>query len=208
MPASLRVRPFLTVAVALLASGPAGTIAPDQPWGPWLEPETPFFSSVLDARDAGAGVPTDNLSPRTIVLPAGSGHWLAFDTDLLRVAAVWQGSGVTPRALAPGSYHAPDKKTPGGQNALPAPDGTVWAANGIYPGWQVGEAPSFVDPREPAPSPEEVGRGPLAAESGRFDAVQLTSGGAVLEYHVARSAVRERQPACRLRQVPRHREWR
>ena len=64
---------------------------------------------------------------------------MAFDTDLLRVAAVWQGAGVTPRALAPGSYHAPDKKTPGGQNALPEPDGTVWMANGIYPGWQEGE---------------------------------------------------------------------
>lgn len=192
MPASLRLRPFLAAAVALLASSSAGTIAPDQPWGPWFEPETPFFSSVLDARQVGDGMPTDNLSPRTIVLPAGSGHWLAFDTDLLRVAAVWQGSGVTPRALAPGSYHAPDKKTPGGQNALPAPDGTVWLANGIYPGWQVGETPSFIDPREPAPSPEEVGRGPMDAESGRFAAVQLSSDGAVLEYHVAGTVVRER----------------
>ena len=79
---------------------------------------------------------------------------------------------MTPTALAPGSYQRPDRKTPGGQAALPEPDGAVWLANGIYPGWQAGERPSFEDPREPAPSPEEVGRGPLAEEMGRFTAVR------------------------------------
>ena len=32
------------------------------------------------------------------------------------------------------------------------------------------------DPREPAPSPEEVGRGPLPEETGRFKAVRLVRG--------------------------------
>lgn len=154
-------------------------------WGPWLEPDAPFFSSVLDARQAGEGLPADNLSPRALVLPAGPGQWVAFDPDLLRLAAVWQGAGVTPSALAPGSYHVPDKKTPGGQTALPAPDGTVWLATGIYPGWQTADTPMFDDPREPAPSPEEVGRGPLDPAMARFTAVRLTAAGAVLEYDVA-----------------------
>jgi hypothetical protein len=166
-------------------------VKPERDWGPWVEPGTPFFSSVLDVRRIDPALPADNLTPRGLILPAGDGHWVAFDTDLLRVAAVWQGTGVTPRALAPGSYHAPDKKTPGGQNALPEPDGTVWMANGIYPGWQVGERPRFADPREPAPSPEEVGRGPLPEAQGRFTAVHLTSEGAVLAYRVGATDVRE-----------------
>lgn len=170
---------------------PKTQAAPTQHWGPWVEDGTPFFSSVLDARRAGASLPSDNLSPRTLVLPAGADRWVAFDPDLLRVAAVWTGKGVTPKALAPGSYHQPDKKTPGGQTALPEPDGRVRLANGIYPGWQSGERPAFEDPRSPAPSPEEVGRGPIASEQGRFTAVRLTREGAVLEYEAAGVAIQE-----------------
>ena len=125
------------------------------------------------------------------MLPAGEGRWVAFDPDLLRVAAVWWGKGVTPTALAPGSYHQPDRKTPGGQKALPQPDGPVAIANGIYAGWQVGERPVLEDLRTPAPSPEEVGRGPIPADQGRFSAVRLTRDGAVLEYEVAGTPVQE-----------------
>src|SRR6185503_13688722 len=89
------------------------------------------------------------------------------------------------------SYLVPDRKTPGGQFPAPEPDGEVWLANGIYPGWQTGAWPSAADPREPAPSPEEVGRGPLPEEMGRFKAVRLVQGGAVLEYTAARAAIRE-----------------
>src|SRR5690606_11565012 len=139
----------------------------ESPWGPWLEPDAPFFSSVVDARAAGDGLPADNLAPRSLVLRAGQGWWAAFDPDLLRVVAVWQGDAVTPTALAPGSYHVPDRKTPGGQNALPMPDGRVVLATGIHPGWQTGDRPLFTDPRVPAPSTEEVGRGPIDASAGR-----------------------------------------
>src|SRR4029453_16423099 len=95
---------------------------------------------------------------------------------------MWAGTGVTPKALAAGSYHQPDRKTPGGQSPSPEPDGTVLLANGIYPGWQIGARPTFEDPREPAPSPEEVGRGPLSERAGRFKAIRLVRGGTVLEY--------------------------
>ncbi len=168
-----------------------GSPAPDLRWTDWVEPDFPFFSSVLDAGRAGAGFPATNLTPRGLVLNLGRGYWVAFDTDLLRVAAIWQGTGVTPKALAPGSYHHPDRKTPGGQSPAPEPEGTVWVANGIYPGWQTGARVSLEDPRDPAPSPEEVGRGPLPEESGRFKAVRLTARGVVLEYTAGGADVRE-----------------
>ncbi len=172
---------------------------PRPDWGPWLEDGAPFFSSVLDARRAGSTLPSTNLSPRTLVVRAAAGAalgtqdalWLAFDPDLLRVAAVWRGRGVTATALAPGSYHQSDRKTPAGQKALPEPDGPVAIANGVYPGWLTGDAPTLEDPRSPAPSPEEVGRGPMATDLGRFNAVRLTRDGAVLEYEVAGTPVHE-----------------
>ena len=144
-------------------------------WADWVEPNFPFFSSVLDAGRAGPGFPVRNLTPRGLVLRIGRDQWVGFDTDLLRIAAIWRGKGVTPAALAPGSYHQPDKKTAVGQVGLPEPDGKVWLANGIYPGWQIGDQPAFEDPREPAPSPEEVGRGPLPESLGRFTALRRMS---------------------------------
>jgi glucose/arabinose dehydrogenase/cytochrome c2 len=182
---------LLTIA-GLAGRGQTPTPAASTPaFGPWLEADAPFFSSVVDARQAGGGLPATNLAPRALVIRAGPEHWLAFDPDLLRVVAVWQGSGVTPTALAPGSYHKPDRKTPAGQKDLPAPDGAVRIANGIYPGWVSGPTPQLVDPRTPAPSPEEVGRGALPQELGQFRGLQLTGRGVVLEYDVAATAVKE-----------------
>ena len=191
---------ILTAAWCLAISGaahqprskPAAT-----PVVPWVETDFPFFSSVLDASRAGAALPSPNLSPRAIVLNLGEGLWAAFDPDLLRVAATWHGAGVTPRALAPGSYNTPDKKTPGGQTPAPEPDGAVWTANGIYPGWQSGDALSLADPRAPAPSPEEVGRGPIPERIGRFNAIRFGSTGAILEYTVNGVSVSESIAAAR-----------
>ena len=177
----------LATAFAATAKTPA---APD-PFGDWLEADAPFFSSVVDARKAGAPSPANNLTPRGIVLRAGGDAWVCFDPDLLRVAAIWRGSGVTPVALAPGSYHASDRKTTPGQEKLAEPAGKVLLANGIYPGWQRGERALFTDPRSPAPSPEEIGRGPVDAAQARFSALRLTAQGAVLEYTVGTSTVRE-----------------
>lgn len=158
LPASLA---FLAFVTSLAAQKPA-----DSPWGDFVEKDFPFFSSVLDCRDVGEGFPKDNLTPRGLILNLGHNLWACFDTDLLRIACIWEGEEgkppVTPAALAPGSYHVAGQKTKDGQEDLPKPLGKVWLANGIYPGWQVGEKPSFTDPREPAPSAEEVGRGPIA----------------------------------------------
>lgn len=188
-------RVMLTLLLTVLAGSPApGRASQEHPpvQADWIEAAFPFFSSVLDARHAGTGLPTNNLTPRALVLRVGPGHWAAFDVDLLRVAAMWRGNAVTPVALAPGSYHHPDRKTPGGQSPLPEPDGTVWLANGRYPGWQAGARLSFDDPREPAPSREETGRGPLSEALGRFKAIRQVREGVVLEYTAGGADVRER----------------
>jgi cytochrome c2 len=162
--------------------------ATPSPWGDFVEKDFPFFSSVLDAREAGEGFPKDNLTPRGIILNLGHNLWACFDTDLLRIACIWEGEAgkppVSPEALAPGSYHVAGQKTKDGQDFLPKPIGKVWLANGIYPGWQVGEKPSFADPREATASPEEVGRGPLDLKAGRFIAIETIEGGARLTYEV------------------------
>ena len=160
-------------------------------FAPWVEPDFPFFSSVLDARKASAGLPADNLAPRGLILNLGHDCWACFDPDLLRVTAVWRGKGVAPKALAPGSYPDIARKTPGGQESLPTPDGAVWLATGIYPGWQSTAEFSLTDPRSPAPSPEEVGRGPLPESMGRFEAIRLSGSGAVLDYTVGGVSVSE-----------------
>ena len=170
---------------------PRPAAPPDTRWADWVEPDFPFFSSVLDAHRDGQGLPAVNLTPRALILNVGKDLWVGFDTDLLRVAAVWQGKGVSPRALAPGSYRQPDKKTPGGQFPAPEPEGKIWMATGVYPGWQTGSRPSQDDPRDPAPTRQEVGRGPLTEEQGRFKAIRLVRGGAVLEYTAGSADVRE-----------------
>lgn len=187
LPASLA---FLAFVTSLAAQKPA-----DSPWGDFVEKDFPFFSSVLDCRDVGEGFPKDNLTPRGLILNLGHNLWACFDTDLLRIACIWEGEPgkppVTPAALAPGSYHVAGQKTKDGQDDLPKPIGKVWLANGIYPGWQVGKKPSFSDPREPAPSKEEVGRGALGVAR-RFVGAEKTAQGLVIEMEVAGVRVKMR----------------
>lgn len=164
--------------------------APALPYevGEFVERDFPFFSSVLDARDVGEGFPKDNLTPRGIILNLGHNLWACFDPDLLRIACIWEGEKgqppVTPVALAPRSYQDPGQKTKDGQDELPKPIGKVWLANGIYPGWQVGEKPGFVDPREAGPSKDEVGRGSSAATTGVLRSVVRSPAGAVIEMEI------------------------
>ncbi|MCB1278318.1 cytochrome c [Prosthecobacter sp.] len=184
---------LLFLATPLLAQKSAPAAAPS-PWGDFVEKDFPFFSSVLDCRDLGEGFPKDNLTPRGLILNLGHNLWACFDTDLLRIACIWEGEEgkppVTPDALAPGSYHVAGQKTKDGQEYLPKPIGKVWLANGIYPGWQVGEKPDFSDPREPAPSKEEVGRGSLG-KKGHFEGISLTERGACLHYEVGGRRIKE-----------------
>ncbi|MBL9130441.1 MAG: hypothetical protein JNG86_04530, partial [Verrucomicrobiaceae bacterium] len=156
----------------------------DSPWGDFVEKDFPFFSSVLDCRDLGEGFPKDNLTPRGLILNLGHNLWACFDTDLLRIACIWEGEPgkppVTPAALAPGSYHVAGQKTKDGQEDLPKPIGKVFLSNALCPSWQFGEKADLNDPREPAPSPEEIGRGPLPGKKGRLLGVNVANGVAVI----------------------------
>ena len=160
-------------------------------WADFVETNFPFFSSTLDARNLGGGLPADNLTPRGLILNLRNDCWACFDIDLLRMSALWVGNGVTAVSMSQISYHSPGTKTPDGQKTLPQMIGTPWLANGIYPGWQAGGNFSLIDPRDPAPDKDEVGRGALSPAAGRFNAVRLTKGGVCLEYEVAGVPVRE-----------------
>src|SRR5690606_20048319 len=87
----------------------APEIPANTPWGDFVEKDFPFFSSVLDCRELGEGFPKNNLTPRGLIPNLGNNTWACFDTDLVRISAIWQGEAgkapVTPDALAPGSYH-------------------------------------------------------------------------------------------------------
>lgn len=159
------------------------------PWGEWVEPDFPFFSSVLDCRELGEGFPKDNLTPRGLILNLGHNLWACFDTELLRIACIWEGEPgkppITMTALAPGSYHVAGQKTKDGQEDLPKPVGKVLYASGVYPHVQIGADPTFKDPRSPAPSPEEVGRGPLPEKMGAFKFLEIKAGELWLHYEVA-----------------------
>ncbi len=178
----------------LRAQTPPARAVSSSPWAAVIEPDFPFFSSVLDARSLGAGWPADNLTPRGLILNLGHGYWACFDTDLLRVAAIWSGTGVTPVGMAQGSYHDAAAKAPEGQGTLPTIAGTPLVSNGLYPGWQLdhGRAPSLVDPRPAGPDSRELARGPLDPAAGRFRAVQITSNGVMLEYNVHGASIQER----------------
>lgn len=185
------IRVLTTTITFCLLQTATSLLAAESPWADWIEPNFPFFSSVVDARKLQAKGPENNLTPRGLVLNLGHDCWVCFDVDLLRVAVIWNGRGLSPKALATGSYHNPTQSTPGGQTPAPQPEGKIWLANGIYPGWQTGVRPTYNDPREPAPSPEEIGRGPLSEAMGRFRAMRLVPGGVVLEYTAAGTNLRE-----------------
>ena len=167
---------------------------PSGDWGDFVEKEFPFFSSVLDCRNLGPGMLKDNLTPRGLILNLGHNLWACFDTDLLRMACIWESepgqSPVSPAALAPGSYHTAGQKTKDGQDFLPRPVGRVAWATALHAGWVIDDRKPVTDPRSPSASPEEVGRGPLSYAL--FKGVRLNPQETVLEYEVAQVQVEDK----------------
>lgn len=58
---------FLPMVDARRAGG-----AEEQRWAAFVEANFPFFSSVVDARKRGSAWPTNNLTPRGLILNLGS----------------------------------------------------------------------------------------------------------------------------------------
>ena len=106
-------------------TGAQQTAAPAQPqlalkWGPWVEPDFPFFSSVLDAARwtvvPGAEPHAARAHPQSRPRTVGRVRHRP-----LRVAAMWNGSGVTPRALAPGRTRTGSQDASAGSRRRPSP---------------------------------------------------------------------------------------
>lgn len=161
-------------------------------FGEFFERDFPCHGTTVDARKLGKHFPTDNLTPRGILIRVGPRTFACFDTDLLRMAAIWIGApgqpdGLTLVGMAPGSYHDSGRKSKPGQVQLPRPVGTPLCATGVHSGWHQGTI-ELTDPRAPAPNPDEVGRGPLASDRGRFSWVQAQQGSTLLAYRLGSGA--------------------
>ncbi len=191
----LRLAPLLAFALNAQAQE-TDHLALESPFASFVQEDFPFFGQTLDARDLGQAWPTDNLSPRGIVLPLGHDHWACFDPDLLRVALVWkandEGEYLTMNSMAAGSYRLPEKKAGAGQKSLPKPIGTPLLANGLYPGWESGDTVSRADPRARGTAEEgEAGLGPLPPEMGRWKGLRLAGVGVRLVYEIDGAEISE-----------------
>jgi putative heme-binding domain-containing protein len=162
------------------------------PWREFIEPNFPFFSTTFDARPKDDRTLDGNLVPRALVFPMAADCFLAYDVDLLRVAAVWTADDppLVNANLAVNSYPYRLNKVDAGTNKLPHPNGTIWFQNGNYAGVGTGE-PRILDPRPNLPDDELVVRGGLDPSFARFLGIDL-SDGVTIEYEVGSVRVRER----------------
>ena len=180
------VRMRFAFTAVLLATTGLGASRSESPFADFVEPGFPFIVSTVDAGNLGAAFPERNLAVRCVILMLGNDSYACFDTDLLRIAAAWRGEFVSLTTMAQISYQQAGNKN----NAIPRVLGTPVVATGIYPGWTSAE-PDFRDPRPAGPNPLAVGRGPIAAEQGRWNGLQVAGNEAVLSYTVAGTDIHE-----------------
>ncbi|EDM25530.1 putative large multi-functional protein [Lentisphaera araneosa HTCC2155] len=60
-------------------------------YGPFVEKNFPFVQSALIA-DSQAPFPNTNTSSRAVLIQLGEKTWASFDTELMRISAIWKGS--------------------------------------------------------------------------------------------------------------------
>ena len=104
--------------------------AAETKFGPFADPEVPFLETSVDFRDwEKEGFPKENLVARGIILKLGGNRYACFDTDLLRVAGVWEGAPdgqfLTNKSIAAISYEKYNIKSECGQKDLPKPSRRV-----------------------------------------------------------------------------------
>ncbi len=157
----------------------------------FLDKEFPFLEATVDMRGVAPVGTDENLVPRAIVIPLEHDVFVCFDTELLRVAGIWQGGFLSPNGLALLSYPVPLRKMGSGQSKLPKPLGTVAFSTGLYPGWQTVEL-SFEDPRSKGIDPRELGRGPIDSSAGEWLGMEDAGDFGILHYRLFGGKVRER----------------
>jgi len=157
-----------------------------------LDAKFPFVEATVDLRELVPAGTDDNLIPRAVVLPLDEDVFVCFDTELLRVAGIWQGGYLTPQGLAMLSYEVPLRKMGGGQKKLPRPLGEARFGTGRYAGWQRPSEYVFEDTRTLWTDPTELGRGPLDESVGQWIGIEDLGDEAELRYTLFGGEARER----------------
>lgn len=174
----------------------SGNATADAYWAPWIEKDFPFISSVLEIKEDSGGK-RKNLTPRSLILNLGGDFWMAFDVDLLRISALWQGNGISLTAMAPGTYLKYGWKTKGGEVDLPQPQGDLLLYSKLHPGWEelpkISQPAKKTDPRERGFADEfQVGLGPLPLANAQFLGIKRNANQqAEIHYRVKDSEIHE-----------------
>lgn len=143
----------------------------------FVEPDFPFITTSVDARELGDGFPNDNITPRCIAIKLGSDAYTCFDTDMLRWSVAWTGDFLPMVTMAQISYRDFHNK----DNEIPVIAGKPSIATGLYPGW-MGAEPTFEDPRPSSPHPKAPPWGPIPQDIGRWNGLYLDGKDVVLNY--------------------------
>ncbi|MDR8392435.1 c-type cytochrome [Aliifodinibius sp. S!AR15-10] len=154
---------------------------------PFVEPDFPFITTSVDARELGESFPNDNITPRCLALRLGSEAYACFDTDMLRWSVAWTGDFLPMVTMGQISYRDFHNK----DNEIPLIAGDPQIATGLYPGW-MGAEPEFTDPRPPAPNPDGPSWGPLPLELGRYNGLYMDGQEVLLSYTAQNTDIYEK----------------
>src|SRR5690606_22477504 len=156
----------------------------------FVEPDFPFITTSMDARNLGEGFPEDNIAARCLAIQLGNGAYACFDMDMLRWSVAWTGDFLPMVTMAQISYNDYHEKN----NKIPVIGGDPKIATGLYPGWS-GASPTLMDPR-PGPShPEALRWGAMPREMGRWNGVYRVGQEVVLAYEVLETSIFEKPGA-------------
>ncbi|WP_209331856.1 c-type cytochrome [Lunatimonas salinarum] len=160
-------------------------------FGDFVEPDFPYITTSIDARELGDGFPTDNISARVLAIKLGDDAYASFDPDMLRWTVAWTGEFLPMVTMAQISYNSFYDKN----NKIPRILGVPHFATGQYPGWMAGVSPEFVDPRPANPYPGAPSWGPLDAKEARWEGHYLANDELVLSYTVKGTPILEKPGA-------------
>ncbi|MCC5938197.1 MAG: c-type cytochrome [Lunatimonas sp.] len=157
-------------------------------FGDFVEPDFPYITTSIDARELGSGFPTDNISARALAIKVGDRAYASFDPDMLRWTVAWTGDFLPMVTMAQISYNSFYDKN----NKIPRILGDPHFATGQYPGWLSGRSPEFIDPRPANPYPGAPSWGPLDVREARWEGHYLAENELVLAYTVKGTAILEK----------------
>ncbi|MBD5781621.1 c-type cytochrome [Pelagicoccus sp. NFK12] len=175
---------LLIFSVCSVAKADEGLVYPlkggTPPYTEFLDKGFPF--KELTIAIGGRGEPDREIVPRALIVPLAEDVYVAYDTELMRVAAIWKGAFSEPLGVSFASYALPLNKIEGGFRRLPSPAGKIVSRSGVYPGWQRSGDVRLFDFREAYIDEREPGRGPMDPELASWKGVRVTDDGALLSY--------------------------